>query len=129
LCVSPVKLQLYATARRVLKPGGCVAFLEAACEAPVRLRTEELIGRVHYESLARYRSLLADAGFGAIRHCDTTQLASQDVAGALYSLITRKDQIVGLAGTELYFGLLEIWAEFLAYFSEGKLTHCGFIAR
>jgi len=69
------------------------------------------------------------AGFEAIRHYDTTKFASEDVTGAMYRLITKRDQIIGAAGEELYFALLEIWAEFLAYFSEGKLSHCGFVAQ
>lgn len=128
-CYFPDKVQLYEAAYRALKPGGIIAFLEAACDSPVRLHTEELIGLVHYESLARYTAMLQAAGFASIQRYDTTELASRDVASALYRLITRKNQIVESAGEELYFALMEIWAEFLAYFSEGKLTHCGVIAR
>jgi len=128
-CYFPDKVQLYKSAHRVLRPGGTIAFLEAACDAPVRLRTEELIGRVHYESIANYRAMLEAAGFVRVEHHDTTGLASKDVASALYELITRRDQVLGSAGEELYFGLLEIWAEFLAFFSTGKLTHSGCIAR
>lgn len=128
-CYFPDKVRLYQTARRVLKPRGCIAFLEAACENPVRLHTEELIGRVHYESIARYTSLLQAAKFEGIQRHGTTELASKDVASAMFGLITKRNQLLEAAGTELYYALLEIWAEFLAYFSEGKLTHCGFIAR
>jgi hypothetical protein len=37
--------------------------------------------------------------------------------------------VIESAGEEAYFALLEVWAEFPACFSEGQLTHCGFIAR
>jgi hypothetical protein len=37
--------------------------------------------------------------------------------------------VIAVAGEEVYYGLLEIWAEFLSHFSQGTLTHCGFIAR
>jgi ubiquinone/menaquinone biosynthesis C-methylase UbiE len=128
-CYFPDKVQLYQTAYRALKPGGIIAFLEAACESPVRLHTEEHIAPVKYESIANYTRMLQAAGFEAVRHYDTTELASKDVASSLYRLITRKDQITKAVGAELYVALLEIWAEFLAYFSEGKLTHCGFVAQ
>jgi ubiquinone/menaquinone biosynthesis C-methylase UbiE len=128
-CYFPDKLQLYKSAYRVLKPGGVIAFLEAACDTPVRLRTEELLGPVQYESIARYKSMLEAAGFQSVQHCDTTELASCDVSSGLYRLISRRDQIVGSVGEELYFALLEIWAEFLTYFSQGKLTHCGFVGK
>src|SRR5262249_7816794 len=121
-CYFPDKLQLYKTAYRALKPGGLIAFLEAACESPVRLRTEEHIAQVKYESIATYTSLLQGAGFERIQHYDTTEVAKKDVASSLYRLVTRRDQIIGSASADVYFALLEIWAEFLAYFSEGKLT-------
>jgi ubiquinone/menaquinone biosynthesis C-methylase UbiE len=129
LCYFPDKVRLYKTAHRALKPGGIVAFLEAACESPVRLRTEEHIAPVRYESIPTYTSVLQAAGFGSVQHYDTTELAKKDVASSLYHLITKRDQIIASATTEVYFALLEVWAEFLAYFSEGRLTHCGFIAR
>jgi SAM-dependent methyltransferase len=128
-CYFPDKVQLYTRAYRVLKPGGVIAFLEAACETPVRLHSEEHLAPVKYESLANYTSMLRAAGFEAIQPYDTTELAKKDVASSLYRLMTRRDQILGSAGAEVYYALLEIWAEFMAYFSEGKLTHCGFIAR
>jgi SAM-dependent methyltransferase len=128
-CYFPDKVQLYKTAYRALKPGGIIAFLEAACDTPVRLHAEEHLAPVKYESIANYTSMLRAAGFEAVRHYDTTELAKKDVAGSLYRLVTRKDQITESVGAELYYALLEIWAEFLAYFSEGKLTHCGFLAQ
>jgi ubiquinone/menaquinone biosynthesis C-methylase UbiE len=128
-CYFPDKLQLYRAAHRALAPGGVIAFLEAACDTPVRLHTEEHLAPVHYESIAQYTSMLRAARFDAIQHYDTTELAFRDVAGSMYRLITRKDQIIGSVGAEVYFALLEIWAEFLAYFSEGRLTHCGFVAQ
>jgi ubiquinone/menaquinone biosynthesis C-methylase UbiE len=127
-CYFPDKVQLYKSTYRVLKPGGIIAFLEAACESPVRLRTAEHLAPVKYESIATYTAMLQAAGFEAVRHYDTTELAKKDVASSLYRLITKRDQIIGSASTDVYFALLEIWAEFLAYFSEAKLTHCGFIA-
>jgi ubiquinone/menaquinone biosynthesis C-methylase UbiE len=128
-CYFPDKMRLYRAAYRVLRPGGVIAFLEAACESPVRLRTEEHIASVRYESIATYTSALRAAGFESVQHYDTTELAKKDVASSMYHLITRREQIIGAASTDVYFALLEIWAEFLAYFSEGKLTHCGIIAR
>jgi ubiquinone/menaquinone biosynthesis C-methylase UbiE len=127
-CYFPDKVQLYKIAHRALKPGGFIAFLEAACDAPVRLRTAELLAPVQYESIAHYTSMLQAAGFQNVRHYDTTELAVKDVGSSIYRLITKRDQIIESFGSELYFALLEIWAEFLAYFSEGKLTHCGFTA-
>jgi ubiquinone/menaquinone biosynthesis C-methylase UbiE len=127
-CYFPDKVQLYRAAHRVLKPGGVIAFLEAACEAPVRLRTEEHLSTVRYESIADYTSMLQAAGFAAVGHHDTTELARKDVAGSMLRLINRKDQVLASVGAEVYFALLEVWAEFLAYFSEGQLTHCGFLA-
>jgi SAM-dependent methyltransferase len=127
-CYFPDKVQLYRAAHRLLKPGGTIAFLEAACATPVRLHSEEHLAPVKYESIANYASMLQAAGFEAVRHHDTTELAKKDVASSLYRLITRREQIIGSAGAEVYYALLEIWAEFLAYFSQGKLTHCGFIA-
>jgi len=128
-CYFPDKVQLYQSAHRVLKPGGVIAFLESACETPVQLQTEELLAPVRYESIANYTSMLQSAGFEAVQHHDTTELALKDVASSIYRLITRRNQIIGSVGDEVYFGLLEIWAEFMACFSEGKLTHCGFLAR
>jgi ubiquinone/menaquinone biosynthesis C-methylase UbiE len=128
-CYFPDKVQLYKAAYRLLKPGGIIAFLEAACETQVRLHTAEHLAPVKYESIDNYTSLLHAAGFEAVRHYDTTELARKDVASSLYRLITKRDQIIGSAGSDVYFALLEIWAEFLAFFSEGKLTHCGFVAR
>jgi hypothetical protein len=122
-------VQLYRHAHRALRPGGIIAFLEAACDTPVRLHTEELLGVVKYESIARYTAMLQTAGFAKIQYHDTTELASKDVASGLYRLITKRDRIIESVGAEAYFAILEIWAEFLAYFSEGKLTHCGFVAR
>jgi SAM-dependent methyltransferase len=129
LCYFPDKREVFSRARRLLRPNGRLAFLEAACEAPVRLRTEDLIGPVQYESKARYTSMLEDAGFDRVEQHDTTGVAAKDVARSLYHLITRRDQLIAAAGEETYYGLLEIWAEFLANFSEGNLTHCGFVAR
>jgi ubiquinone/menaquinone biosynthesis C-methylase UbiE len=129
LCYFPDKMRLYQTVHRALKPGGIIAFLEAACESPVRLRTEEHIAPFQYESITTYTSVLQAAGFESVHHYDTTELAKKDVASSLYQLITKKDHIIAAASAEVYFALLEIWAEFLAYFSEEKLTHCGFVAR
>jgi SAM-dependent methyltransferase len=129
LCYFPDKARLCKAAHRVLKPGGIIAFLEAACETPVRLHAEEHLAPVRYESIVRYTSVLQAAGFEAVRHDDTTELASRDCAGSMYRLITRRDRIIETAGAEVYYALLEVWAEFLACFSEGKLTHCGFIAQ
>jgi ubiquinone/menaquinone biosynthesis C-methylase UbiE len=128
-CYFPDKVQLYRAAYRALTSGGVIAFLEAACDTPVRLHTEEHLAPVYYESVAQYTSTLRTAQFEAIQHYDTTELAFKDVAGSIYRLITRKDQIIGSVGEEVYYALLEIWAEFLACFSEGKLTHCGFVAQ
>jgi ubiquinone/menaquinone biosynthesis C-methylase UbiE len=128
-CYFPDKVQLYKAAHRLLRPGGTIAFLEAACETPVRLRTEEHLAPVKYESIANYTAMLRAAGFGAVEHHDTTELACKDVANSIGRLITRQDQILEAAGAETYYALLEIWAEFLAHFSEGKLTHCGLIAQ
>lgn len=128
-CYVADKAPLYARAHRALQPGGRIAFLEAACEEPVRLRTEELLGPVRYESVGRYAALLEAAGFGDIQRFDTTALASADISAALYRLISRRSSVIEAAGEEVYFGLLELWAEFLAYFAEGRMTHCGFIAR
>jgi ubiquinone/menaquinone biosynthesis C-methylase UbiE len=128
-CYFPNKVQLYKAAYRVLKPGGVIAFLEAACDTPVRLHTEKHLAPVQYESIAHYTSMLQAAGFEQIQRYDTTELAFKDIASSMYRLITKRDQIIGSVGAELYFALMEIWAEFLAYFSEGKLTHCGFIAQ
>ena len=128
-CYFPDKVQVYKTAHRALKPGGVVAFLEAACECPVRLHTADVLAPVQYESIARYTAMLEVAGFETIQHYDTTELALKDVAGSMYRLITRRDQVIGSVGADTYFALMEIWAEFLAYFVEGKLTHCGFVAR
>ncbi len=129
LCYFTDKARAFAEARRVLAPGGAVAFLEAACDAPVRLVTEELLGPVRYESLARYGALLEGAGFEDVRRFDTTELVTKDITATLYRLITRRAPIIEAAGDEVYFALLELWAEFLAYFGEGRMTHCGFIAR
>jgi hypothetical protein len=122
-------VQLYRAAGRALKPGGVIAFLEAACDNPVRLNTEEHLAPVRYESVAKYAAMLQAAGFQAVRHYDTTELAFRDVASSMYRLITKRGQVIETAGAETYFALLEIWAEFLAFFSEGKLTHCGFVAQ
>ena len=128
-CYFPDKVELYRSAYRALKPGGVIAFLESACEAPVRLHTEELVGPVKYESISRYAAMLKVAGFQAIQHFDTTELASKDVAASLYRVISKRDQVIAAANADVYYALLELWAEFMAYFSEGKMTHCGFIAR
>jgi len=128
-CYFHDKVRLYKTAYRALKPGGQIAFLEAACDSPVQLRTAELLGDVKYESIADYTSMLETAGFEMVRKYDTTELAYKDVASGLYRLIAKRDRIIESAGEEVYFGLLEVWSEFLAYFSEGRLTHCGFIAQ
>jgi ubiquinone/menaquinone biosynthesis C-methylase UbiE len=127
-CYFPDKVRLYRAAHRALRPGGRIAFLEAACDAPVRLVTEDHLTPVRYESVARYTAMLREAGFENVRHHDTTEAASRDITDSLYRLITRKAGVACAAGTEIYFALLEIWAEILAYFSEGKLTHCGIIA-
>jgi len=127
-CYFHDKVRLYKAAHRALKPGGLIAFLESACESPVQLRTAELLGQVQYESLDQYTSMLEAAGFEIVERYDTTDLAYKDVASGMYRLITKRDQIVESAGEEVYYGLLEVWSEFLAYFSEGRLTHCGFIA-
>jgi hypothetical protein len=73
--------------------------------------------------------MLQAAGFEAVQHYDTTELASRDITSSMYRLITRRDRIIEPVGAEVYYALLEIWAEFLAFFSEGKLTHCGVIAQ
>ncbi len=95
----------------------------------MRLRTEEHLAPVRYESIARYTSLLRSAGFETVQHHDTTALASRDVARSLHRLITNRERIIESADAELYYAMMEIWAEFLACFSEGVLTHCGFIAQ
>jgi ubiquinone/menaquinone biosynthesis C-methylase UbiE len=126
-CYFPDKVPLYQVAFRLLKPGGAIAFLEAACDAPVRLHTEELLAPVHYESISRYSSMLRAVGFEPIQHYDTTEKAFSDVASSMYRLISKRGQIIEAVGAEGYYALLEIWAEFLAFFSEGKMTHCAVI--
>jgi ubiquinone/menaquinone biosynthesis C-methylase UbiE len=128
-CYFPDKLRLYRNAFQLLKSGGTIAFLESACDVPVRLHSEELLGAVHYESVVRYAEMLESAAFTSIVRHDTTQLASKDVADAISRLIGRRDRVIDAAGAETYYALLEIWAEFLAHFSKGTLTHCGFVAR
>jgi ubiquinone/menaquinone biosynthesis C-methylase UbiE len=122
------KQHIYATAHRLLKPGGTIAFLEAACDTPLHLRTGELLGPVWYESVANYTSMLEASGFEDVQHFDTTELAGKDIATSIDRLISNREQILQTAGEEVYFALLEIWAEFTACFVEGKLTHCGFVA-
>jgi sarcosine/dimethylglycine N-methyltransferase len=129
LCYASDKVRLYEGARRVLVPGGLLAFLEAACETPLGLRAEEHLGPVRYDSVTRYASMLQAVGFEDVRVCDTTEFAAKDVAESLLRLVTRKERAIESVGSEVYCALLEIWAEFLAYFSEGKLTHCGISAR
>jgi SAM-dependent methyltransferase len=128
-CYFPDKTAAYSRAHRALRPGGSIAFLEAACENPLRLRTEELLGPVTYDSIARYRALLIDAGFVDVKVFDTTAYASHDVAASLLRLIADRDRVIAASGEEVYHGLLELWAEFLACFTDGRLTHCGVIAR
>lgn len=128
-CYFPDKLALYRSVHRLLVPGGTIAFLESACERPLRLHAEELVGPVRYESVADYAAMLRDAGFAAIEPHDTTDLAIGDVARSIGQLMRRRDRVIEVAGEEVYRGLLEIWAEFLALFSERRLTHCGFVAR
>ena len=128
-CYFADKAPLYARAKRALRPGGVIAFVEAACEVPVLLRTEELLGPVRYESEARYRALLEQSGFVDIRCFDTTPLATQDVASSLLRLLASREAVVEAAGADVYYGLLELWGEFLACFATGRLTHCGFVAR
>jgi ubiquinone/menaquinone biosynthesis C-methylase UbiE len=128
-CYFPDKVQLYAAAHRVLKPQGAIGFLEAACEAPVRLRTEEHLASVKYESVGQYAAMLRAAGFDAVESYDTTELASRDITHSMYRLVSQRERVLAAAGAEAYYALLEIWAEFLGCFSEGKLTHCGMIAR
>jgi ubiquinone/menaquinone biosynthesis C-methylase UbiE len=88
-CYFPDKEQLYQVARRVLKPGGMIAFLEAACDDPVRLNTEQYLAPVHYESIANYKAMLGASGFQGIEQFDTTSLACKDVSSSIYRLITR----------------------------------------
>jgi ubiquinone/menaquinone biosynthesis C-methylase UbiE len=76
-CYFPDKVHLYQTAYWALKPGVTIAFLEAACDTPVRLLTEEHLAPVKYESIAHYTSMLRAAGFEAVRHYDTTELAQR----------------------------------------------------
>jgi SAM-dependent methyltransferase len=128
-CYFADKAPLYARAKRALQPGGTITFVEAACEAPVRLRTEDLLGPVRYESEARYRDLLEQAGFSDIQCFDTTPLATQDVASSLLRLLAGRQEVVEAAGEDVYQGLLELWGEFLACFASGRLTHCAFVAR
>lgn len=128
-CYFEDKAPLYARARRALQPGGTIAFVEAACEAPVRLRTEDHLGPVWYESDDRYGALLEQAGFIDIRRYDTTSLAAQDVAASLSKLLACREAVIAAAGEEVYYGLLELWSEFLAYFTSGRLCHRGFVAR
>ena len=127
-CYFQEKQQIYGTAHRLLKPGGMIAFLESACDIPLQLRTGEILGPVWYESIANYTSMLEASGFEAVRHFDTTELAAKDIATSMDRLIAKRGQILDTAGEELYFALLEIWAEFTACFAEGKLSHCGFVA-
>lgn len=128
-CYFTDKAALYARARRTLQPGGTLAFVEAACEAPVKLRAEDHLGPVRYESDARYRALLEQAGFVDIRSFDTTPLAVQDVASSLTKLLDGREAVIATAGEEVYYGLLELWSEFLACFASARLTHRGFVAR
>ena len=125
----PDKSLIYDLAMRVLKPGGTLAFLEAACDMPIRLRTQDHIGPVRYESAERYSGLLAAAGFVSIQSQDTKAMALHDVTSSLCRPLSQKDQVIAAVGKEVHFPLLEIWAEFAAGFTQGKLTHVGFIAK
>ena len=127
-CYFADKGPLYRLAYRALRPGGTIAFLEAACERPVPLRTAELLGPVHYESVDRYQALLEAVGFGGLRCYDTTEPARRDITRSLHRLIERREAVIAAAGDEVYYALLELWAEFLAHFGEGTMTHCGIIA-
>lgn len=128
-CYFDDKAPLYARARRALRQGGTIAFVEAACETPVRLRTEELLGPVRYESEGRYRALLRQAGFTDLECFDTTSLATEDVASSLLQLLARREEVVEATDESIYQGLLELWGEFLGCFATGRLTHRGFVAR
>lgn len=128
LCYFPDKARAFERAKHWLVPGGRFAFLEAACDKPVTLRTADLIGPVVYESLAAYEATLVQAGFREILRFDTTEFAVTAVSNGIKRLLARREAVLAASGEEVYYGLLEIWAEFLALFVSGELTHCGFIA-
>lgn len=126
----PDKVQLYKAAYRVLKPGGLISFIDGATDIQgLRLHVEEFLGPGQYESIENYTSMLKTAGFDQVQHYDTTEVVCKDILSALYKQIIRRDKIIESVGPEVYFGLLEIFAEYLALFSEGKMTHCCFIAQ
>jgi hypothetical protein len=125
----PDKVQIYEVAYQSLKPGGLIAFLELASDIPLQFHFEQVLGLLQYESIANYTSMLESAGFGSVRHYDTTELVCQDILSTLYQQIAKREQIIGTVGATAYYAMLETWVEYLTHYSEGKATHCGFIAQ
>lgn len=64
-----------------------------------------------------------------VQHYDITELACKISLNAIYKHVTRRDKIIASVGSEFYFMMLDMLAEYLAYLSEGKTTHCCFIAQ
>lgn len=126
----PDKVQLYKSAYRVLKPKGVISFTDWASDIPnLHFHTEEFIGPNYIESIANYTSMLKVAGFDSIQHYDTTGPASKDILSTIYQQVIRRDKIIQAVGSEIYFVTLDMWAELIAYLSEGRATHGCFIAQ
>jgi len=126
----PDKVQLFKEASRVLKPGGFISFLEAASDIPgLSVQADEHIGQGYHESTKDYLSMLKAAGFNQIQHHDTTEIACRDIISTIHKQVSRRDKIIASIGLERYFELLDMWAEYLALFSAGEMSHCCFIAR
>lgn len=126
----PDKVQLYKAAYRMLKPKGLISFLDWHSDIlGLHFHLEEFIGPWHIETITSYISMLKDSGFDIIQHYDTTDLVCKDILSTMYKQITRRDKIIESVGLEVYFAMLEMWAELIALPSEGKANPCCFIAQ
>jgi ubiquinone/menaquinone biosynthesis C-methylase UbiE len=127
-CYIPDKLQLFKGVYRVLKHEGLISFLEAAHEAPRRYIFENSMGRCFFESITGYTSKLEEAGFEKVKYFNVTDLSSQDILNRLYDRISMREKIIETYGSEIYHQGFEPFAEILALYSKGDLSHCCFIA-
>lgn len=126
----PDKMEVFKVAFRVLKPGGLISFMEAASDIPgLGVQADEFLGPGYHESTNNYLSILEMAGFVQVQFFNTTELVSKYIIRTIHNQISKRNKIITTIGLEAYFEMLAMWTEYLAFFAEGKMTHCCFIAR
>jgi ubiquinone/menaquinone biosynthesis C-methylase UbiE len=129
----PDKTAVLAECRRVLRPGGRLAFTDWIAHPRLadgeRRRLREWMAAVTLQTLDGYRTLLGRAGFTAIEARDVTDEWRPVLRRRLETYRAMREDAVARFGEAWYHDARQVYAYFVGLVEAGKLGGGRFIAR